>query len=139
MSASSMYSRPALAPRGIPEKRRWDVICIGSGMGSLAAAAALARSGRSVLVLEAHNQIGGLTHTFARKGMRWGTGLHYTGWSTEHLSAFPHLWDRLTGGQAPWLRLPEETDYYQSAEGTFVRRTPRQQYREDLHAAFPQE
>lgn len=139
MPASTTVPRPTLPPRGVPEKRCWDIICIGSGMGSLAAAATLARSGRSVLVLEAHNQIGGLTHTFARKGMRWGTGLHYTGWSTEHLSMFPQLWDRLTGGQAPWMRLPEDTDYYLHPEGTFVRRTPRQQYRDDLHAAFPHE
>jgi len=128
-----------MAPRGVPQQRCWDVVCIGSGMGSLAAAAALARSGRSVLVLEAHSQIGGLTHTFARKQVRWGTGLHYTGWPTAYACDFPHLWDVLTGGEAPWVRLPEDTDYYHHADGVFVKRGPRQRYREDLHAAFPAE
>jgi len=139
MLATGTASRRATAPKGVPEKRSWDVICIGSGMGSLAAAATMARNGRSVLVLEAHNQVGGLTHTFARKGVRWGTGLHYTGWSTEHLRDFPQLWDTLTGGEAPWLRLPDETDHYLHPDGAFVKRAPRQCFREDLHAAFPGE
>lgn len=139
MPAIKTASRRATTPKGVPEKRSWDVICIGSGMGSLAAAAALARNGRSVLVLEAHNQVGGLTHTFARKGVRWGTGLHYTGWSNEHLGEFPLLWDTLTAGQAPWLRLPDDTDYYLHPDGQFVKRAPRQRFREDLYAAFPGE
>jgi phytoene dehydrogenase-like protein len=139
MLATAKAPRREAAPKGVPEKRSWDVVCIGSGMGSLAAAAALARTGRSVLVLEAHTQIGGLTHTFARKGVRWGTGLHYTGWSCEHLREFPLLWDTLTGGQAPWMRLPEDTDHYLHPDGVFVKRAPRQRFREDLHAAFPAE
>lgn len=139
MLATSTASRLEMAPRGIPSQRHWDVVCIGSGMGSLAAAATLARSGRSVLVLEAHNQVGGLTHTFARKQMRWGTGLHYTGWPTAYFNDFPLLWDVLTGGGAPWVRLPEDTDYYLHPDGTFVKRGPRQRYRDDLHAAFPNE
>lgn len=139
MLTTGTESRRATTPKGVPEKRCWDVICIGSGMGSLAAAASLARAGRSVLVLEAHNQVGGLTHTFARKGVRWGTGLHYTGWSIENLREFPRLWDTLTEGRAPWLRLPDDTDYYLHSDGTFIKRAPRQRFREDLHAAFPTE
>ncbi len=48
----------------------WGVLVIGSGLGGLAAAAALARTGRRVLVLERHTVVGGLTHTFARQGWR---------------------------------------------------------------------
>jgi len=123
----------------VANSRCWDVVCIGSGMGSLAAAATLARTGRSVLVLEAHTQLGGLTHTFARKHVRRGTGLHYTGWPTAYFSDFLGLWDSLTNGQAPWTRLPDETDCYMYARGSFVKRAPREQYREDLHALFPAE
>jgi all-trans-retinol 13,14-reductase len=137
---------PTLIPkqRIIPEQpvmdsRCWDVVCIGSGMGSLAAAATLARTGRSVLVLEAHTQLGGLTHTFSRKQVRRGTGLHYTGWPSAYFNAFPLLWEKLTNGQAPWTRLPDETDCYLHARGCFVKRAPRQQYRDDLHALFPAE
>lgn len=117
----------------------WDVILIGSGTGSLAAAATLARFGKSVLVLEAHSQLGGLTHTFTRRKMQWGTGLHYTGWPTAYFNDFPHLWEQLTAGQARWKRLPESTDSYVRSDGLFIKRGPRERYREDLYNAFPAE
>ena len=122
-----------------PAPPAWDVICIGSGMGSLTAAATLARFGRSVLVLEAHGQLGGLTHTFRRKQHRWGSGLHYSGWPTTYDCDFPELWEILTGGRAPWTRLPDETDHYIRPDGRFVKRAPRDRYHDDLHAAFPAE
>jgi all-trans-retinol 13,14-reductase len=121
-------------------KRVWDAIFIGSGISSLAGAATLAKCGRSVLVLEAHSQLGGLTHTFKRKGMRWGTGLHYTGWPTAYHNDFPALWDVLTGGRTAWVRLPENVETYLQPDGSkFIRHAGRERYREDLHAAFPGE
>lgn len=58
---------------------RWDAIVIGSGIGGLACAAALSKSGRRVLVLEQHFLAGGLTQTFSRAGYVWDVGLHYLG------------------------------------------------------------
>ena len=121
-------------------KRVWDVICLGSGVGSLAAAAALAKYGRSVLVLEAHSQLGGMTHTFKRKGMRWGTGFHYTGWPTTYFNDFPVLWDLLTAGKAGWTKLPDNAETYIRPDGsTFIKHAPRERYRHDLYDAFPDE
>lgn len=57
----------------------WDAIIIGSGIGGLAAAAALAKTGCKVLVLERHYTLGGLTQTFSREGFTWATGVHYIG------------------------------------------------------------
>jgi all-trans-retinol 13,14-reductase len=57
----------------------FDAIVIGSGVGGLACAAALSRSGRRVLVLEQHFVAGGLTQTFSREGFTWDVGLHYLG------------------------------------------------------------
>jgi len=57
----------------------FDAIVVGSGIGGLACAAALSRSGRKVLVLEQHFIAGGLTQTFSRQGFRWDVGLHYLG------------------------------------------------------------
>lgn len=59
--------------------RNWDAVIVGSGIGGLACAAALARFDRQVLVLESHQVAGGLTHTFERSGFRWNVGVHYLG------------------------------------------------------------
>ena len=131
-------SRVPVGCQDLPRKI-WDVVLIGSGTGSLAAAAALAKLGKSVLVLEAHTQLGGLTHSFARKKVRWGTGLHYTGWPTAYFNDFPALWETLTGGNAAWVRLPDEADCYLHPEGTFIKRGSRERYRQDLLETFPSE
>ena len=57
----------------------WDVIVIGSGIGGLAAAAALGKRGKRVLLLEQHSVAGGQTQTFRRQGWEFATGVHYLG------------------------------------------------------------
>ncbi|MEW9921392.1 phytoene desaturase family protein [Marimonas sp. MJW-29] len=59
------------------ENGQWDAIVIGSGMGGMAAAAALSRLGHRVLLLEQHTTLGGLTHSFSRDGFTWDVGIHY--------------------------------------------------------------
>lgn len=61
----------------------WDAIVIGSGMGGMAASAALAKCGYKVLVLEQHYVPGGFTHTFSRKGYTWDVGVHCLGQMSE--------------------------------------------------------
>ncbi|HVY61528.1 MAG TPA: FAD-dependent oxidoreductase, partial [Planctomycetota bacterium] len=56
-----------------------DAVVIGSGAGGLAAAVALARAGRSVLVLEQHYLPGGWCHSFDLGGYRFSPGVHYLG------------------------------------------------------------
>ena len=55
----------------------WDAIVIGSGIGGMSAAAALSRVGQKVLLLEQHQTLGGLTHSFSRDGFTWDVGVHY--------------------------------------------------------------
>ncbi len=57
----------------------YDTIVIGSGIGGLSCATALAKCGHKVLVLEQHYLAGGLTQTFSRKGFTWDVGIHYLG------------------------------------------------------------
>lgn len=56
-----------------------DAIVIGSGMGGLSCAAALARTGHRVLVLEQHDRAGGLMQGFSRQGFNFDVGMHYLG------------------------------------------------------------
>jgi phytoene dehydrogenase-like protein len=75
----------------------FDAIVIGSGIGGLACACALTRSGLKVLVLERHSAAGGLTQTFSRAGFTWAVGLHYLGDMGEGGSARKVV-DWLSGG-----------------------------------------
>jgi phytoene dehydrogenase-like protein len=56
----------------------WDVICVGSGITSLAFGAQMARRhpDRKVLILEKHSVAGGYASTFARRQTRFDCSLH---------------------------------------------------------------
>lgn len=55
---------------------RYDVIIVGSGLGGLTTANRLAYSGHKVLLLEYHNQLGGLATWFKRRGHIFDVSLH---------------------------------------------------------------
>jgi all-trans-retinol 13,14-reductase len=80
----------------------FDAIVIGSGIGGLACACALTRSGLKVLVLERHSVAGGLTQTFSRAGFTWAVGMHYLGEMGEGGLARRVL-DWLSGGAISFL------------------------------------
>ena len=56
---------------------RPDYLIVGSGISALAFGALMARAGRSVWVLEAHEVPGGYGHTFEAGGYRFNAQLHY--------------------------------------------------------------
>ncbi len=64
---------------GAGRERRFDVVVVGAGIGGLTAAMTAARSGLSVLVLEAGKQLGGYLNPFRRGKYRFDPGLHYIG------------------------------------------------------------
>ena len=57
-------------------KPEYDVIVVGAGLGGMTAANRLATLGRSVLLLEQHNMLGGLATWFRRKGYIFDVALH---------------------------------------------------------------
>ena len=117
-----------------------DVIVIGSGMGGLATASLLARlHGRRVLVLERHFRAGGFTHTFRRPGgFEWDVGVHYVG----QMGTAGLMRDAMavtTGGSVAWSRMPEVYDRLVFPGFEFAVRAGKENFRADLHAAFPAE
>ncbi|GMH48348.1 hypothetical protein TL16_g00272 [Triparma laevis f. inornata] len=58
----------------------FDVVFVGGGLGTLACAAALARTGKKCLLLEQGDQLGGGAHVFSVPGgFEFETGVHYLG------------------------------------------------------------
>ena len=49
-----------------PKQETYDVVVVGAGLGGLSVAAALAKLGKSVLVVEQHDKPGGYAHVFER-------------------------------------------------------------------------
>ena len=81
---------------------QYETIIIGSGMGSLTAAAILAKEGQKVLVLERHYTAGGFTHVFKRKGYEWDVGIHYIGEVGRPNSVVKKLFDYITDNALKW-------------------------------------
>jgi all-trans-retinol 13,14-reductase len=56
-----------------------SVIIVGSGLGGLVCGYILAKNGCKVAIFEKNEQLGGCLQTFTRKGVKFGTGMHYVG------------------------------------------------------------
>jgi all-trans-retinol 13,14-reductase len=118
---------------------RFDAIVIGSGIGGLASAAALAKYGRRrVLVLERHYRIGGFTHAFTRPGYAWDVGVHYLG-ELGPRGAIRAMFDHLTDGRLAWAALPDVYDRIILGDRTYDYVTGARRFAERMTAYFPRE
>lgn len=117
----------------------YDLIVIGSGMGSLTVASLMAQlRHKKVLVLERHFKAGGFTHDFQRQQFHWDVGLHYVGQMGD--GAQPRqLFDLVTGGQVQWTRMPEPLERFVYPGSTYSAWGDRERYREQLIEQFPHE
>lgn len=123
-------------------EHRFDAIIIGSGIGGLTAAAALAKRGRRVLVLEQHFLLGGLTQTFTRREYTFATGVHYIGGvgdapGTEN--QFGRLLRWLTDGRLRFASLGSPYDIVRLPGLEFPIEAPLAAYITRLKASFPNE
>ena len=120
----------------------WDAIVVGSGMGGLGAATALARRGRRVLVLEQHAVAGGLTQTFTRRDWTFATGVHYIGGVGPVAGPggqFGRLLAWLTDGALQFAPCANPYDIVRLPGFEFGIVHPEDGYRHALHARFPRQ
>ncbi|KAA2262699.1 NAD(P)/FAD-dependent oxidoreductase [Solihabitans fulvus] len=69
----------------------FDVVVIGAGLGGLSAAAACARAGRSVFVVDAQDGPGGYAHAFRRGPYRFDPAVHVTSLAHEGEVLYEYL------------------------------------------------
>jgi all-trans-retinol 13,14-reductase len=118
----------------------WDAVIIGSGASGLCAAAALARCGRRVLMLEQHAVAGGMTQTFQRGGWRFATGVHYIGGAGPgkgEESQFRRVLDWLSGGTIEFADCGNPYDIVRLPGFEFGIEHPESRYRDALLERFP--
>ncbi|WP_055443326.1 phytoene desaturase family protein [Lacinutrix himadriensis] len=91
-------------------QENYDAIIIGSGIGSLATGALLAKQGQKVLLLERHYEPGGFTHTFKRRGYEWDVGIHYIGDMQHPKSILRKLFSYISDDNLQWADMGDVYD-----------------------------
>ena len=119
------------------EKRRYHAIVIGSGMGGLAAGGLLAKlEHKKVLILEQHDNIGGLTHVFGRGKYTWDVGIHYVGevgWGR----LFRRLFRFVTNGEVEWKKMQSPFESFVFPDFTINQVDDPKEYQAVLIKHFP--
>jgi all-trans-retinol 13,14-reductase len=118
----------------------YQAIVIGSGAGGLSAALSLARSGLSVLVLEAMPSFGGYLNPFRRKEYTFDTGLHYLG-ELRKGAPFWNLLDALgIADKVDFVELdPDGFDRFGFPDYEFRLCKGKERFRDKLITDFPRE
>ena len=85
----SLVGAGAASAGGSPGSRTYDVVVVGGGLSGLAAAKAVAESGRSVLVLEARERAGGRVHNIStpKLGVTLDAGAEFIGPTQTQIAA----------------------------------------------------
>ena len=118
---------------------KYDICIIGGGFGGLICARQLAKAGRSVLLLERQQQLGGCIQSYQRHGKQYDTGLHYVGGLAEG-QPLNQLFTELGLMELPWQRLDAEGfDHTECGAGNFVGQVHLQRFDDAVGDASQQE
>ena len=117
----------------------YDVICIGSGLGSLCTASLLARKGKRVLICEKHTTPGGFTHVFTRNDYEWDVGLHYVGDMDRKGSLVRLAFEHVTDGNLKWADMGEVYDKVIIEDRVYDYYKGLKAWKENMKAYFPTE
>ena len=118
---------------------KYDVIVVGSGMGGMTAAALCGLIGMKVLIVEKHKVFGGMTVPFKIKGRRFNAGLHWFNWPARGQDNYEKIWTLLSGGGAPWVKLPDDVERFLHNGKEFIRPNGHKEYQDQLVDLFPNE
>jgi all-trans-retinol 13,14-reductase len=118
---------------------QYDVILVGSGLGSLSTAAILAKEGKKCLVLERHYTAGGYTHIFKRRGYEWDVGIHYIGEVGRPRSFTKRLFDYITDSKLEWADMGEVYDRIVIGNEIFDFAKGVENLKNNLKSYFPEE
>ena len=135
MSSGSIKS--SVSYKQVQLEDQYDVILIGSGMGSLVAASALSKAGKRCLILERHYAAGGYTHTFKRKRYEWDVGVHYIGEVTRPTSVLSRLFRYVADSRIEWADMGEVYDRIRFGDEVFPFVKGREAFAESLKSQFP--
>lgn len=120
-------------------EEHYDVICIGSGLGSLTTASLLARQGKKVLVCERHYTPGGYTHVFTRNDYEWDVGLHYVGDMDRKGSILRVVFEHITDKNLKWEDMGEVYDKIVLNDKTFEYKKGLSNWKSQMKLYFPTE
>ncbi len=118
---------------------KYDVICIGSGLGSLTTASLLARNGKKVLVCERHYTPGGYTHVFKRNDYEWDVGLHYVGDMDRKGSILRVVFEHITDKNLKWEDMGEVYDRIILNQKVFEYKKGLSNWKQQMKLYFPTE
>lgn len=118
----------------------YDVIVVGSGAGGVAAGLVVARSGHSLLVLEAAPAFGGCMSPMQKAGYSFDMGVHYLGQLAEGDRFWVALEEIGLAGRVQFVELdPDAIDRYVFPDFELRLCRGRERFHEQLIRLFPKE